>query len=267
MTRLRRSRAALASSLLLLITAAAVSTSCGGSIARTGSGTSSDGGESSGTCPADQPTLGAACSPEGLECDWQNGACAGVGDTCVQGHWQEVAHTDPGPPCPDSVPRQGDDCSEYCLSDTHGTCTYSSGCGSGAMAVCQNGRWSVSPYEAPCDGGAWTDAGCTESLSDTGCPATYEGAVAQCDQSPGAPGSRAGLCGSQLLYEQATPFSPNFCAYDPSTHALVGAYLQSDAPQYCGDASATAQAGQPIDTSCTFSRLDCGSTAADAATD
>jgi len=105
------------------------------------------------------------------------------------------------------------------------------------------------------------DGGCTETLSQTGCPATYEDAVSQCKAEDAAASfpndqSRAGSCGSQLIYEQSTPFSPNYCAYDATSHQLVGALLQSDTAQFCGGSSMTVRAGQ-LDTSCSFSMLPC----------
>lgn len=141
-------------------------------------------------------------------------------------------------------------------------------CSSGTTPPADGRALDGGPLDAKADGQS-TDGGCTETLSQTGCPATYEDAVSQCkaeDAAASSPNdqSRAGSCGSQLIYEQSTPFSPNYCAYDATSHQLVGALLQSDTARFCGDSSMTVGAGQ-IDTSCTFSKPDCApSGAADA---
>jgi hypothetical protein len=106
------------------------------------------------------------------------------------------------------------------------------------------------------------DATCTVSLSESGCPPTYEAAVTACrtnsaSRATQGDSSAAGSCGAVLLYRMGTPFGPNYCAYDPTSHALTGAQVASDTLQYCHDSSFTAQSGAGADGSCSFMTFDC----------
>ncbi|MGH7282105.1 MAG: hypothetical protein ACRELY_11315 [Polyangiaceae bacterium] len=132
-----------------------------------------DSGDTS--CPANPPTIGAACSlASGTICnDYPQPGCAccgGGGYQCTDGKWQETGGSGLAPgsaACPETVPDAGDPCSGY--SPCGGavlSCQYTCETGNGRelSAVCSEGAWEIEQTGEAClvDGGL--DAGSDADL-------------------------------------------------------------------------------------------------------
>lgn len=101
--------------------------------------TTGTGGATTDTCPSSQPTTGASCNSNALNCNY--GQCCPSTATCTNGAWQLTAAPCRAPACPSSKPVNGTTCT--CMDGL--SCNYDrcSNGGSNAQARCTSGVWSV----------------------------------------------------------------------------------------------------------------------------
>ena len=85
---------------------------------------------------------------------------------------------------------------------------------------------------------------CTGPMSEVaqGCPATF----ATLDDAACRPYAMQSViaCGGLSVFVDSSGYGATLCAYDPSTHALVGAQIRTDVNSYCGGTSFTQSAGR-----------------------
>lgn len=110
---------------------------------------------------------------------------------------------------------------------------------------------------ASVSGGAGSRSTCEGELSVLGsfCLPTFDRLFdpalnAQCD------GYSASPCDDLLSYDTG-PFGSGTCAYDPMTHALVGARITTDTSSYCDGTSSDKSAGRVPSYACGAQLVPC----------
>jgi hypothetical protein len=100
--------------------------------------------------------------------------------------------------------------------------------------------------------------GCAVALSELapGCVATFDGSAAQTTTATCASYSPT-ACDDLLWFEQGG-LGGILCAYDATTHALVGARAYNDVPTYCNETAFEETAGRLPSQGCVASEADCG---------
>ncbi|HVU53077.1 MAG TPA: hypothetical protein VHL80_20480 [Polyangia bacterium] len=81
------------------------------------------------------------------------------------------------------------------------------------------------------------------------CPQTFDGTLASVACPPYF-GQELFSCGDALLLLESGGSTAAWCVYDPSSHALVGATVTSDAPEFCGGLTYQERAGKQVDPAC-----------------
>jgi hypothetical protein len=112
-----------------------------------------DSGVDAGTCPAQEPAIGSACT--GTVCTYQN-LCPLISIEkntyrCIGGKWSFENSLESPIECPKTAPKNGEACG--CAMYLPATCSYAGACGSDS-AKCDGAtqRWIATP--GVCDAGA-----------------------------------------------------------------------------------------------------------------
>jgi len=185
----------------------------GGESGASDTANSGQAGGTSGTtspyCPGIEPSIGASCAPEGVQCSFANCMAPDFRDghtvKCVEGLWALTAEMfcDQEPSdCPALLPMVGYVCDS---AATPGPCTTLDACGSAHLAYCSNGAWT---FDAP-DGAEDRAAPASGGAGSATVASATTGVTTQCPVS--APVIGSPCCPTQV---------PGMCYYDVSVQAV-----------------------------------------------
>jgi hypothetical protein len=81
------------------------------------------------------------------------------------------------------------------------------------------------------------------------CPQTFDGTLrnVDCDRFLGF---RVFMCGDAVLLLESGGSTASWCTYDPTSHALVGASVTTDAPIFCNGQNTQEFSGKQVDPAC-----------------
>jgi hypothetical protein len=132
------------------------------------SGDASTADAGSGTCPADPPSIGSACSLSvATQCSsypTADGGCPTV-YVCADGTWSGVGNSAGAPICPATVPAPGSSCTVAICASVGFECPFTCDNGQSVTAICESGQWTGTFACTVVDSGI-ADSGIEDSGAD-----------------------------------------------------------------------------------------------------